>query len=428
MQIKDKTTFKSGGFYNLTAQIQENTILNRGLLDIGGVAVPTIIMSNNKDERIERAAMNTLYFVGSFMAPFVLLPFFNKTFLRNNEIVKDFANNEKRIIEVSKKYLKGTVGEMVKGITDTGKELKCEGEFNKILKEFEGKEKTLKDKLLKTHEKILFSDFLATSLMWCSTPWLATGFTKLRTKRSGFSATYGMIDEKQSKLNAEKQEREKKKNLLKSALISIIPAIIFPKLVTKGFKNDTGILSSIVKKYAENLNYNKGIFPSKTIFAAIWILCDYPSALVSARDKYERKDRAVRSLGLFTVFFGGDFILNNIFGRLLDNFPKVQIMDDAKVGKKDGFFKKMLMTPKSFSQINNIKDAEILKRTKNVGAGLYWLTLVANMGLLGFALPAVMNRVLKNTLKKDMAEQKDNMHKFELKNDSKVFEEFKRVK
>ena len=54
MRIKDKTTFKSGGIYNITAQVQENTVLNRGLLDIGGYAIPQIIMSNNKDEKIER--------------------------------------------------------------------------------------------------------------------------------------------------------------------------------------------------------------------------------------------------------------------------------------------------------------------------------------------------------------------------------------
>ncbi len=35
MRIKDKTSFKSGGFYNITGRIQENTILNRGLLDVG---------------------------------------------------------------------------------------------------------------------------------------------------------------------------------------------------------------------------------------------------------------------------------------------------------------------------------------------------------------------------------------------------------
>lgn len=47
-----KNSFK--GFYEITTTVQENTLLNRGLLDIGGCAIPQAIMSNNKDEAIER--------------------------------------------------------------------------------------------------------------------------------------------------------------------------------------------------------------------------------------------------------------------------------------------------------------------------------------------------------------------------------------
>lgn len=79
MQIKDrKTSFRSLGAYALTAQVQENTLLNRGLLDLGGIAVPQMIMSNNKDEKIERGITQGLYFVTSFVAPYLLLPFFSK--------------------------------------------------------------------------------------------------------------------------------------------------------------------------------------------------------------------------------------------------------------------------------------------------------------------------------------------------------------
>ena len=48
-----KNSFK--GFYEITTTVQENTLLNRGLLDIGGCAIPQAIMSNNKDEAIEKS-------------------------------------------------------------------------------------------------------------------------------------------------------------------------------------------------------------------------------------------------------------------------------------------------------------------------------------------------------------------------------------
>lgn len=418
MRIKDKdnSTFTSGGFYNLTAQVQENTILNRGLIDIGGASAQ-VIMSNNKDEKIERGVMSCIYFVESFMAPFVLLPFFNKTFLKRNGLVKDFTNNERKIIEVSKKYLTKDADYMLEGIKETAKRIEEEaakkglkidvsGDFKNLLNRFKDKN-VLKDKLLKTHEHILFADFLATACMWCATPWTAMEITKLRTKRSGFSATYEMMNEEQAKANTEKYESEKRKKLLLSASAAVIPSFVFPKIVTKGFKDKSGVLSSIVKKYPEHFNYTKGIFPSKGIFAAIWLMCDYPTKLISSRDKYERRDRAIREMSNLVVFFGGDFVFNNILGQLSDKYLNTQIMDRSKLKPNAGFFRKLALAPRSFAELKDATNLpeKILKRTKNIGAGMYWTTLIANTLIIGFGVPIFLNMLLKKTVKEDLAKQ-----------------------
>ena len=410
MQVKDKTSFQSQALYNATAKIQENTILNRGLLDLGGSVVPHIIMANNEDEKIERGIIGSLYFVSAFLAPYILLPFFNKRFLAKNGVVKNFANNERKIIEVSKKYFAKDIKFMEQGIRETARKLELEAEkagkklsvkedFENILNRFSDKE-DLKNRLLKTHENVLFADFLATAWMWCAVPWTGAEITKLRTKRSGFSATYNILDEQQTKLNAEKHEKEKNRKLIISALIGTIPALIFPKIVTKGLKGKDGIFN-FVKKIPKSFDYTKGIFPSKFIFGAIWLLSDYPSAIISSRDKYEKKDRAIRQGGSLVVFFGGDFLLNNILGRLSDRVLKTQIMDTAKLKTKPNFFNKIKLQPKDFTELNDLKGIapKTLQRTKNVGVGLYWLTLFANMGLLGFALPAFLNKLLKDQIK-----------------------------
>lgn len=419
MRIKnnDKSTFTSGGLYNLTNQIQENTLLNRGLLDVGGLAVPQIIMSNNKDEKIERGVMETFYFVSSFMAPYVLLPFFNKTFLKRNDLVNNFVNNEKKIVEVSKKYLVKDTNFMIDGIRESakaieheaakrGKKIKVSADFENILARFKGKEDVLKAKLFKTHENVLFADYLTTALMWVFTPWASMEVTKQRTKRSGFSATYAMLNEEQSRKNAEKHERDKKKKLLTSAIFAIVPAFAFSKAVSAGLKANS---NNIIKKCAQNFNYTKGIFPSKTIFGALWVLSDFPSQVMSARDKYERRDRFIRNSFQILVFFGSDFLLNNIFGRMSDRILKTKIMDRTGINEHTGFLKKLTIQPKSFSAIEDLKGIapEVLKRTKTVGAGLYWVTLLANMAILGFGLPAVLNRMLKKSVKADTAKQQE---------------------
>lgn len=428
MRVQDKTTFKAQGLYNLTAKVQENTLLNRGILDIGGFAIPTVIMSNNKDERIERATLSGLYTLSAFFAPVVMLPFFNKKALLRNKIIENFNGNERRIIEVSKKFLTKDVNHMLEGIVKTGEKLGCSKEFKGILNRFKGKEKELKGALIKAHENVLFWDFISTSLMWCATPWTAAALTKLRTKRSGFSATYSMVDETQSKKNAKEYERNKRKKLFQSALLGIVPAVIFPKLLTLGINDKLGKISSVIKNNAHRYNYTKGIYPSQTIFATIWLLSDYPSSIVSARDKYEKRDRAIRNMAAIFVFFGGDFLLNNVFGRLSDKFLKTQIMDTSNLAKDAGFLKRFSLAPKNFNdaELINLIPTKVLNRTKNIGASMYWLTLLANMGLLGFGLPAFMNKFLKNSVKKDLGVQ-NNQQPTQINYLGNAFKEFKRV-
>ena len=61
---------------------------------------------------------------------------------------------------------------------------------------------------------------------------------------------------------------------------------------------------------------------------------------------------------------------------------------------------------------------EVIHKTRKYGSALYWFSLLSNMALIGFGLPAVLNRMLRNTIKRDnMASQ--NLYKQQL--DKKSF-------
>ena len=118
--------------YNITSGIQSNMVLNKGLLEIGGYAVPSVIMANNKVEAREKAERSGLLFGISFIAPFLLLPIFNKSFLKLNKISDKFAGYDDKIMHMSKKYL-----------TKDGKYLE-EG-INELLNEFKNNKKIIKN-------------------------------------------------------------------------------------------------------------------------------------------------------------------------------------------------------------------------------------------------------------------------------------------
>lgn len=403
----DKVPFK--GFYEATRTVQENTLLNRGIIDMCGCALPQAVMSNNKDEAIERLTMSGIYFCISALTPFIMLPFFNKRFLSSSGIVKDLKGAEKNIIKVSKKYLTGDSKLLVDGIRETAVKLdsgahnKNRQAFEKILSRYKGKEDELREKLIKVHKNVFTADFLTTALMNCATPYITTELTEKRTHKKGFSAAFDMVD--QQNFDEKKYEAAKKKKMFASALVATVTPLIAPKLIMKHITAPKGAL----KKYAENFNYYQGMFMSKTMYALMWALCDYPSLIIGSRDKLERKDRAIRGAALFTMFFGGDFLINNTTGRLIDKFAGTKIIDrkpsSQNLKRKERlkqFFKDFKCLPRNFSDMDLIDASpKVINKTKKYGLGLYWFSLLANCGLIGFALPAVLNRMLRKSIKKD---------------------------
>ena len=153
-------------------------------------------MSNTKEEALERLGMSAMSVTFAFIMPLFLLPRYNKFFLSKNGIVRNFTNNEKKIIQVSKEFLTKGKTDFIQAVKNAGKQLKAEQDFENILKRFEGREEELRKKLLKAHEQILRSDFMSTGLLMGSIPWIATSVTEHRTGRKGFSATFNMLEEK----------------------------------------------------------------------------------------------------------------------------------------------------------------------------------------------------------------------------------------
>ena len=396
LYMNSQTPSFKGAFYDATAFIQAHTLLNRGLTNIGGCAIPHAIMSNTKEEALERLGMSAMSVSFAFIMPLFLLPRYNKFFLAKNGIVKNFSNNEKKIIRISKEFLIKEKSDFVQAVKNAGKELKAEKDFENILKRFEGREDELKKKLLKAHEQILRSDFMSTGLLMGSIPWIATSITELKTGRKGFSATFNMLDEKQ--ISKQNSRKNKLKRILGTLAFALIPGVIISKAVTAGL---TAQKANIIKNNARNFDYTSGVSMSKTVNALKWAFTGFLAKLPSSRDKYEIRDRAAREGAIFAMFFGGDFLINNILGRLSDKYLGTKIM---RSDKKTGFLKGFTVGIRRFTKIDNLKNVspEVIKRTKNIGAGLYWVSLLSNMAILGFVLPHFLNKMLKYTVNKDI--------------------------
>lgn len=406
-------TFCGNNILNTTAYVQNHTLINRGITTLGGSTIPQCIMSNNKYEAQERAIMGGIYFIASYLTPILLIPIYNRHFLKNKGIIKDFDRVSERIIQVSKRYLTPQ-GNLKEGLEKTAnnfdKKLKnneTSKAFEEIYNRYSDKNK-LKSDLLSVHKKVLMTDFITTASMWSAIPWIATEFTERRTKRTDFSAGFNLRQNEEAEKEASK--KSKKKKLLWNIAFATIPGMVFANTVTKGLKSaitkDSGFITKKISQNAEKFNYTSGTNMSKLIYASIWLLSSFPAKIISARDKNERKDRAIRDIGLFTMFFGGDFIINNILGRFSDKYFGTKIMNTPKKQSLN-FFEKFTLGMKNLNNIEKEKGLtkEILQRTQKAGAYIYWISLLTNTALIGFALPKLLNKFLRKNINKENLQQ-----------------------
>lgn len=375
-------------------------------MEIGGVAVPQAAMANNKVERKERISKSTLFFSSTFLSPFLILPLLNRAGLRAFRITNKLSRNENQIIQLSNKYLDGNLKNMREGIGELSGNLKKakffkNTDFSRFLKMDDKELEATRRKLIKAKNSIFFTDFMYTGIIAGSIPWGVNQLTKTFTKRSGFSAEYGMANEDYTNKNAEKFEKNKRKRYLGFIATTTSVAAATSLLVASSLlkKNPKGLLKN-VQKHAGNFDYTNGVSIKLLPCFMIDLFGACVGEYLSCRDNYERRDLAIRLSFIVSVFYMGDQVLNNIGGRIIDSLAKTKIINLEKKGWLGSPVRKL-------DEIKNLKniDAKTLSRTKKFATGMYWTNLGICMATLGFALPYALNKLLKNNVKEDLKNQ-----------------------
>lgn len=396
--------------YSASTYIQSNAMLNRAVMEVGGVEVPAVLTANNKDERIERLMRAALFVTTSFFAPALFMPVLNKFFLKQAKIITNPA--EKAILNVSKQYLTNDADFMIQGFNKTATELEKKNEFkeiskhfNNVLNRFPDKE-ILRQKLINVHKNVFATDFILASMCSISVPWLANFTTEKRTKRAGYVGEFEIAPKEYTD---KKTEHHKKSQKIKLGISIAIPLAVAAS-ISKTLKNvmvkpeeQLSKMGKLFKKNVHLLDYKNAIFMNKMGYLAVMFAGDMPSYLLACRDKHELKMRATLWSVIFAAMFGVETILNNIVGRTLDTKLGTTLMN-KKGFEKAGFFKKLLMKTHDFGELN--KMSQVSNLTKKVALGMYWGNFAFTTALLGFGMSILMNRTMKKDVKTALEKDK----------------------
>jgi len=383
--------------YNITAEVEKNAILNRGIMETTGIEIPFAIMANNKDERIERFVRAVGFVLASFIAPVVTMPLINKVVLRHSKIIEKAG--EEAVLRVSKKYLTKDGALLRRGFEETTAELRKNsklqhfaGHIDNVIERFKGREKELRQKLIKAHQHIFSLDFAFAGIVTTAIPWLTNYFTERRTKRKGYVGEFKMAGKEYTDKTSHQHEKTKKIKMAISLLLPILPAILLPKMLARSMSKSASELGKIgryFKDKAHFFDYKDAIFMSKAAYMGIWFFGDFPTYALACRDKHELNYKLKCWTFMSAMLFGLDPLLNNIVGRLSDKYRGTKIMNHQGF-EKAGFLKKVLIHPNS---LEVLKDASRL--TRKTALTMYWGNFILTTALLGFTMPYVLNKGLK---------------------------------
>ena len=312
-------SYMQSKFYRTTKEIQHNTILNRGIIELLGADIPTafteLIMRNWKSA-VESAFRITYYFINSLVIPTLIVPFLNKLAKSKFDLPKDFKKSfytefedllpEKRTDRDCEKF----IGKL--------KDLEGEDAVKSFLgndsKEHKNKIHDFMDKLIKAKSYVVKSDVLVGGLLTYFVPWTTTWFSK---KVLGVTSYVGELDYLDSGQQEESIRFHEKTKYLKFGL-GLLPTIFGSnwysnKVYEVATKTQEEIqdnsVSKFVRRNIKQYDYHRGIYANKLNIAGTVLFGGDFGFLLSCRSLNELIEKTLR-LAVFwpTMFFGVEWV------------------------------------------------------------------------------------------------------------------------
>lgn len=427
-------TFKSAPIVNATSYIEDRVLLNKALLD-GAKDISFVVNSNNRNESEERFIRSAIAWSTAFLTPFITLPVTNRLAMKLvGKLTKSYFSKENNLIELSNRYL-SSVDSLKKGIEELSKrsdfsillkennydyekirqklinnntikikkkylksaeltkqgieELSQKYNFTELLRRNNYDYEKIRKKLINSKISVLSFDFLFTSATLGSAGFVNRWRTRKKTGQDGFSAEFRMADKSIVEKRAEKYKKTEK--VRDKIFLSIILAFATtPLLLRKGLLQNTGTLGKFAQKHASKFDYNDGIFMKRLPFLLMTLAAD-SGFLLSSRNKTEVKDNAVRLSMNQIAYFGADIVIGSALAVLSDKIFKTELLN--KNCDKNWINK--IIPP-----IKPIRDLQ--GKNKSIATGLFWVNMLALFGIVGVAIPKMLNRMIKHDVDKDV--------------------------
>ena len=437
------------GFLELSAGVQNNMVLNRGLLN-GASALPWAIMANNKSERAELLRMQIIFMSLAFLAPIINVPLANRIFMRCCGLTNSIFDNNHKAIQISNKYLTSAEN-TIEGLNKynihldnngnpkiserffsspfeklyrkiTGQKLNDKIDISALLKKCGNDINLLRKRISRAKNLTLFSDLFITCATLGGYVLFNNYLTEKKTGKKGYSAELEManksIVEERSKRYQKNKNKYSKIFLSEILLISTLVPLIVHKGVTSNSKN---LLSNFIKKHCKLTDYTKGIYMS--LFTTILgIVGNFSGLMFFSRNNTERKNMAVRSAVINPVMFGGDMLLTSLLAKASDKVFKTDLINNSE---NKSLFRKIFPKYKSLETISKeIADKKISAKNRGIASAVYWAGMGICASFVAFIAPKICNKLTRQDVNEYVKNKKFNSQNISNITEKNLFTEF----
>lgn len=385
--------------FGVTTAIESNVLLNKAMFDVTGSDVPWIIMANNKEERRERTNRGLLSVLMVFVSPLVALPFVNRFAMKYVvKLTPKIFSKEYNAVKLSNEYLVNAE-KTGQGLKKLSEELKMD--FNPLIERAGGDYEKLRKKIIDAKNTVLAFDVLMVAGVFGHIGFYNDRQTKKKTGQIGYSAELKMADKEVIEKRAKRQEQLRKIKYNVFLAILAGAGIGMPLLVRNGMRSTKNTkLANYIKSFGKTFDYKDAIFMSRWPMAISFIAA-HCGVFLASRNKSEMKDNALRSSTSISIFFLGDLFLASILGQISDKFLKTKIIN--KTPEHKNILHKILPPASALKKLQNAD-----KRTKGIATAIFWFNFASLSALMGFAVPAMINKMVKKDVSKDVEKTKIN--------------------
>ncbi|MFI3300725.1 MAG: hypothetical protein R3Y28_04815 [Candidatus Gastranaerophilales bacterium] len=421
----NKPTNFENNFYNVTRELDASVPLSRALIDVVGTDIPWIVMSNNSQERKERARKLSVVFSVAYLSPFLTLPLSNRFAMKNvGKLTNDFWSNNHKAIHISNEFLKNS-DDMIKELRNMSKKTPrgpietVYNKFNKsnyeqkididqLLKSCNGDKELLRQKILKSKNAVFVSDCYFSFGTMGIFPFLSNEITKNESGQTGFSAEMNMADKEIVEKRAKDYEKNKQKKFMTFCTILTGMALGCTTASHGALLSEkSNKIIKYLKNNAKAFDYTKGIYMNRLPLLLGSITAQLGFVLAS-RNKTEQKDNTIRYGVGDAVFFGGDLALGSMMYGISDKVFDTKLTKNNE--KNTSVLRKMFPETKSIKQIIEEADSgKIALKNKKIASSIFWGNLGVIALTMGYAIPKIVNKMIKS----DVEKYSDELNEFD---------------